>query len=263
MASRTRSADDIPPRYEHKFLLTLGQAEEVRRIIAPFCTLDPFSARSPDRRYRVTSLYLDTPHLGFYRAWELTAPRRFKLRVRGYGERLGDSPVFLEVKERISDTILKRRTVVDAREWLSRARDGAGETPAERDFAARRDRFRCVPALLVRYEREAWKGAWDAYARVTFDGHLQFQPCDRWTLEGDGGPWRPLDDVENVGEPDPRILLELKFERDVPRWLVGLMRNLELDRRGFSKYGTGVRQVFDPARRLDAARREAVTSDRF
>lgn len=261
-----RFADDIPPRYEHKFLLTSGQAAAVRRMIEPFCTLDPFSARAADRRYSITSLYLDTPHLGFYRAWELAAPRRFKLRVRRYGAALGDSPVFLEVKERVDDTTIKRRAIIDARDaassWLARARDGAGGSAAERDFAARRDRYRCVPALLVRYEREAWKGTWDAYARVTFDAHLQYQACDRWTLDGDGG-WLPADDPTATGEEDPRILLEIKFERDVPRWLVGVMRNLELDRRGFSKYGTGVRQVFTPSERLDAARREATTPDLF
>lgn len=257
-----RSADDIPPRYEHKFLLTMGQAAAVRRMIEPFCTLDPFSARSPDRRYAVTSLYLDTPHLGFFRAWELAAPRRFKLRVRRYGEALGDSPVFLEIKERVDDTTIKKRTIVDPRDWLARARDGAGHGRAERDFCARRDRYRCGPALLVRYEREAWKGTWDAYARVTFDAQIRYQPCDRWSLDNDGA-WQAADDPTSTGEDDPRVLLELKFERDVPRWLVGVMRNLELERRGFSKYGTGVRRVFSPADRLDPAHREAVIPDVF
>jgi hypothetical protein len=258
-----RAADDIPPRYEHKFLLTMAQAEEVRRIIAPFCTLDPFSAKAASRRYRVTSLYLDTSHFGCFRAWELAAPRRFKLRVRRYGEVLGESPIFLEVKERIEDTSIKRRTILTAEDWLERARYGGGRSAAEQDFCARRDRFRCAPVLLVRYEREAWKGTWDAYARVTFDAHIQYQACDRWTLMGDGGDWGASDDLVSVGEDDPRILLELKFERDVPRWLVGLMRNLELDRRGFSKYGVGIKQVFDPVLRLDPDNRESTTTEPF
>jgi hypothetical protein len=261
--SAARSPDDIPPRFEQKFLLTMAQAEAVRATIAPFCVLDPNSAASPTKRYLVTTLYLDTPHLAFHRAWELTAPNRFKLRIRRYGEKLGDSPVFVEVKERVQDITVKRRTIMKPDDWLSRCRDGGGQSRAERDYCARRDRYRAQPTLLVRYEREAWKGVLEAYARVTFDSHLQFQRTDRWSLEGDGGAWLPVDDPLAVGEEDPRILLELKFEREIPRWMVGLMRNLELVRRGFSKYGVGVRRAFEPDERLDVQKRESAVTRAF
>lgn len=243
-------------------MLTAGQAAAVRSMIMPFCSMDPYSARSPTRRYSITSLYLDTPHLGFFRQWELAAPRRFKLRVRRYGERVGDSPVFLETKIRIGDTTVKKRAVLEPRHWLETARDGGGKSALEQDFCARRDRYRCQPTLLVRYEREAWKGARDAYARVTFDAHLQYQPCALWSLDGDG-PWLPVDDGVSAGEETPRVLLELKFERDVPRWMTTVMRSLELERRGFSKYGVGVQKAFSPALRLDAAAREPRVPDVF
>ncbi len=263
-----RHADDIPPRYEHKFLVPLWQADEIRRQIEPFCVMDPFSKKSPTGSYLVTSLYLDTPHLGFYRQWELGAPHRFKLRVRRYGDEMGESPIFLELKERVEDMIMKQRTIVDIHEWVDRARFGAGKSDKERAFTVRRDRYRAQPMMLIRYERQAWKGANEAYARVTFDARVQYQRTDTlpnqgWTLEGDGGGWGASDDVDTVDEPDPRILIEIKFERDVPRWMVNVMRSLEMVRRGYSKYGTGCRSIFDAAKRTDVMSREAIVPDAF
>lgn len=261
-----RHADDIPPRYEQKFLVPVWQAEQLRRLIEPHCMLDPFSQRSPTSSYQITTLYLDTPHLGFYRQWEAGAPRRFKLRVRRYGASLGDSPVFLEVKQRNEDVIVKQRTVVSAHDWLARARDLGGTTEQERAFTVRRDRFRAQPMALIRYQREAWKGKLEAYARVTFDARVQYQsvsalPEQGWSLNGDGGGWGAADDLETVGEPDARLLVEVKFEREVPRWLVNAMRSLELVRRGYSKYGAGIRAIYDPAQRLDVMKRQALGSD--
>jgi hypothetical protein len=264
----TRHADDIPPRYEHKFLVPVRQADEIRHLIAPFCTLDPFSQSAPTHRYLVTSLYLDTPHLGFYRQSELAAPHRLKLRVRRYGDALGASPIFLEVKERFEDVTVKQRTLVTAKDWLARARGGGGLSAAERAFVVRRDRYRAQPILLIRYEREAWRGTLEAYARVTFDARVQYQRVDTlaeggWSLVGDGGGWGACDDVETLDETEPCILVEIKFERAVPRWMVGVMRSLELVRRGYSKYGVGVRFAFDAGRRLDVMKRESQWTNPF
>jgi len=40
------------------------------------------------------------------------------------------------------------------------------------------------------------------------------------------------------------VLLELKCTRDVPLWMVGLVRALELRRTGFSKYCSGVERLY-------------------
>ena len=254
-----RDPDEIPARYEHKFLINARQADNVRRIIRDFCDMDTFSAKAPGNRYLITSLYLDTMYLGCWNAWALAADRRFKLRVRRYGEKLGDSPVFFEIKERVVDVTVKPRAFIPPEQWLARARDGVGETRAEKEFCIRRDRYRLQPTLLVRYEREAWKGRNEAYARLTFDQRLQFQRCSDWTLDGEDKGWLAADDPVSMDADftGPLVLLEMKFERDLPRWMVHVMRAFELERRGFSKYGVGVRRTFARGELLDAARRES------
>jgi SPX domain protein involved in polyphosphate accumulation len=255
-----RDADAIPPRYEYKYLLNPAQAARARAMIEPFCVMDSFSAKAPGNRYLITSLYLDTPSLGCWNAWALAADRRFKLRVRRYGTKLGDSPVFFEIKQKVMDVTIKPRAFIAPEQWLERARYGTGESRAEKDFCIKRDRYRLQPTLLVRYEREAWKGRTEAYARITFDQRLQFQKCDEWTLDGDDKCYRAADDPVATGELGgaPLVLMEVKFERDLPRWMVHLIRSLELDRRGFSKYGIGVRRTFDRGELLDASRRESI-----
>ncbi|HEY4223719.1 MAG TPA: polyphosphate polymerase domain-containing protein, partial [Myxococcota bacterium] len=235
----------IPPRFEFKYLVPLRQVDVIRRMIEPYCVLDEFADKEPKKRYVITSLYLDTPTLGCWNAWNLGADRRFKLRIRRYGHKLGDSPVFFETKERVMDLTIKPRILVPPAQWLSRARDGVGQSADERDFCIRRSRYRLQPTMLVRYEREAWEGRIEAYARVTFDQRLQYQRCDAWTLEGDEGWYQAADDAVAFEDDDPRTLVEIKFEREIPRWMTHLMRTLELERRGCSKYGIGVLRTFN------------------
>jgi hypothetical protein len=262
MSEPLREAGAIPARFEFKYLVPVAQIPIIREMIAPFMRLDEFADREPRKRYLITSLYLDTPTLGCWHAWSLSADRRFKLRIRRYGHKMGDSPVFFEIKQRLMDVTIKPRILIPWREWLTRARDGVGMTADERDFCIRRDRYRLQPTMLVRYEREAWEGIGEAYTRVTFDQRLQFQRCDEWTLVGDEKNYSNADDPEAfetfADGGDTRMLVEIKFEREIPRWMTGFMRHLELERQGMSKYGVGVRRTFDRGLLLDAARREPI-----
>lgn len=56
----------------------------------------------------VNSLYLDSPHLDTFYDWVNANRNRFKLRIRFYDSH-PDSPVFLEIKRRVSSCILKQR----------------------------------------------------------------------------------------------------------------------------------------------------------
>ena len=63
-------------------------------------------------------------------------------------------------------------------------------------------------------------------------------------------------DVETVFDEGTSVVLELKCPaKNVPLWMVDLIRTFELKRRGFSKYSAGMAQVFrryefDPGSRM-------------
>ncbi len=253
-------SDEIPPRYEHKFLVGPALLDEFRARMAPFSTLDSNSAASADHRYQITSLYYDTPRLSFFEDSAIGVRKRFKLRVRRYGEKLGDSPVFFEVKHRIGDVIVKSRAFVPPSRWHQRLVDDHPDaSDNERDFRARLHGRGAVPTLLVKYSREAWKGEIDNYVRVTFDSKMSFATVDPTRLErlDSDELWEAADDAVAFDESDSLTLIEVKFEQTTPRWLSSIIRDLGLVRRGFSKYSMGVRRTFGVEGRFDVAARVA------
>ena len=51
-------------------------------------------------------------------------------------------------------------------------------------------------------------------------------------------------DVQNAYDSGTNVILELKcYTSFVPLWMIDLVREFQLRRRGFSKYMTGLRQV--------------------
>lgn len=253
--------DYIPPRYELKYLISESQAELVRASIAPFCALDRFSAQNPDRQYFIDSLYLDSPHLDFHRAKKERAYRRLKMRVRTYGEQ-ADGPVFLEIKRKEGEVVLKARSRVANKQWSQRAQalpsntanDGDTEpetAAAERDFQMLLHRHNARPTLLVRYQREAYVSQVDSYARVTMDRRLQYQPIASWSLLGNTRQWSAADDVTAMHGLNQGLVLELKAEVAVPSWMLSLVRRLRVPRSGFSKYCTGVERLWGSPEIID------------
>ncbi len=256
--------DDIPPRFEHKYVVPTALAAAFRERLGDHAELDSNSATSPDHRYLVTSLYYDTAGLDLFEDAQQGVRTRFKLRVRRYGEKLGDSPVFFEVKHRVGDVVRKSRAFVPPLRWYRRLVDDHPDAKeAEIDFRARVLARRCQPTLLVRYAREAWKGHIDNYVRITFDTRLEFADVDGLSAGVRDGEleswaqWRPADDAVAFDDTESLVLIELKFEHAVPRWLTAIVRDLGLRRQGFSKYGVGIARTFGRSGGLDVARRIA------
>ena len=102
-------------RYECKYLITEQQAARVRAYVLPYVELDPFAARSPQGRYQISSLYMDSDTLRLYHETLGGVKDRFKLRIRAYSDRYED-PVFFEVKKRCDRVILKERAHLSQRQ---------------------------------------------------------------------------------------------------------------------------------------------------
>ena len=232
-------------RREYKYLVSEDTAERIRRHIAGFCVVDPHAADTGGR-YVIDTLYLDTPRLDTYFATIDDASDRYKLRIRTYPSAGSGGPVFLEVKRRVSDSIIKTRGWFPG-DW-PRLLDGDASALAQIAPKNRRaiDNFLChhrylpfAPAALVRYEREPYFSLVDDYARVTFDRSLAFQPAsqlnlipsdERWTYVDDAGSQRSGYDARSA------VLLELKFTNVVPHWMRRMVHTLDLQRLAFCKY---------------------------
>src|SRR5690606_4301853 len=172
----------------------------IRRAIQPWCTPDAHNGSAPSGGYPIYSLYLDTPGREFYHAWRRGDADRVKLRVRSYDD--PSLPAFLEMKRKTVDVIAKERvtidpvTVEDAVAGFGRPLADTAEAWAILDrFAHFASRTGAEPVSAIRYEREAWVGGDDHYARVTFDRHVSVRPPNGFALHGDEGEnWLPIDE---------------------------------------------------------------------
>lgn len=244
----------IPPRRELKFVVDMETAARLREHLQRHCHLDIFSASAEGHRYGLTSLYFDTHNLDLYRQGVDGAQRRFKLRIRRYDR----GPTIAEVKHRIGDIIVKRRrqlarrgergpaTMADLEALLDDAPERHRHNNETEDFVARTVALQAEPSLLVRYRREAWTADNEHYVRVTFDSKLRVAPppADGGIDYGDDDTlWEYIDDDVAFAHRGPLVLVEVKVEDQVPRFLAAAIRDLGMQRVGFSKYATGIRHL--------------------
>jgi hypothetical protein len=241
-------------RREFKYLIDARTVAGIREAVRPFCSLDPYAAGSPTRRYTIDSLYLDTSGLSLFWANDHEKVDRFKLRIRTYPES-PTSPVFFEVKRRFNDVISKSRGKVARDQWAALAADPAAPIPAnvtgkdrmavERFLALARS-MHVRPFTIVRYQREAYVSRVDDYARVTFDTNIRAWATDKMSYEAPTRGWRALDDaVAQRGRGFASLtVLELKFTSAVPIWMSRMVERFGLHRGAFSKYGNSIRAYY-------------------
>lgn len=197
----------------------------------------------PDGTYRISSLYFDTNRFDLFWANDREQKDRFKVRARTYPGK--NSPTFLEVKRRYQDVIIKSRGAVPAKDWQELLKHGSGEALAQLAPGVRKaaerflgavHRHHLGPVMLVDYEREAYESTLDSYARLTFDRKIVCQRKETLDLAPHPTLWRPVDHRVQTRTSENICVLELKFERRPPPWMVALVRRHELVRYSFSKY---------------------------
>ena len=230
-------------RFECKYLVSEGLAQEVRRYASPYLEVDYFASQHQSRCYPVHSLYLDGPTHELYQTTLKGLKNRFKLRIRGYDAR-PESPLFAEVKRRSDRVIRKRRALISrpmARAMLRGVAMPEGSPDGGLDFAEFRSlsaRIAARPAVYVSYLREAYEAAGPEPVRLTLDRGLRNAPA---------GGAAPFDFDRQAWAPTPcdQVILELKYTDACPRWVEGLVQTFQLDRCSVAKYVLCLERSFE------------------
>jgi hypothetical protein len=236
-------------RYEIKYLVDRSMVDELRHELAARMDLDAYAAGGG---YGVWSVYYDTPQLRFY--WEKIEGLRFrrKLRVRHYGDRFtvdDDTPVFVEIKQRVNRVTQKRRVRVpyhqarelcDQRQMIEYPWTGHGFLEEVLGLVNGLD---LRPVAMTGYQREAFVGRdADVGLRVTLDHRVRGRDRD----------FHLGAEAENrLIIPASRAVLEVKANDRVPYWLTDLTakRNLSVVRvskycQSVEAFGRAPRSVF-------------------
>jgi len=235
-------------RYEAKYIIPRQLVEPIKDFIKPYCHLDKHCLKFGGHYY-INTLQLDSPTLALHRAKELEAIYRFKLRVRTYGKPPGYAPVFMEIKRRYYDRIIKSRACIPFDQWkpgiLKKHVDelnlkSVKEREAFREFIRLMHEIDAEPKVYVRYKREAYAGIFDHYARLTFDSQLCYQPVFDMYNWGGTGRFISMDSGIVRHRNDSPLVLELKCTEQVPTWMIELVQEFNLVRCGNCKYSTAI-----------------------
>ena len=103
-------------RFEAKYIIPRQVVEPIKAFIKPYCEMDK-NCEAAGGRYFINTLQMDSPSLSLHYAKEWEAAHRFKLRVRTYGKPAGKAPVFLEIKRKYFERVIKSRACIPFSEW--------------------------------------------------------------------------------------------------------------------------------------------------
>jgi len=235
-------------RFEAKYIISRHLIEPIKAFIRPYCEMDPHCAKAGGSYY-INTLQMDSPALSLHHAKEREATHRFKLRVRTYGKPAGDAPVFLEIKRKYFEHVIKSRACIPFHEWkpgvLDKQTDelnikSVKEREAFHEFVRLSREIDARPLVYIRYNREAYTGLFDHYARITFDTKLCYQPVFDMYNWGGNGRFISMDSGLVRNRKESSVVLEIKCTEQVPSWMIALVQEFDLIRCGNCKYSTAI-----------------------
>lgn len=232
-------------RFELKYIVPIKAAEKFKQALSAY--LAPDEHGDSCGSYYLSSLYYDSPDYRFY--WEKIDGIKFrrKLRIRHYENSQPldeDTPVFVEIKQRLNRVTQKRRVLLpfgDALRLCNQRQmpgpDSFQHNPSDgavlEEIAGMLWENNLQPASIVSYSRQALIGGqYDVGLRVTFDKDLIYRQAgaDPFLLgligESGGLPLFPAGTV----------IIEIKVNERIPYWLTELVAMHDLSLMRVSKY---------------------------
>ena len=211
-------------RYEIKYLLTNEQRDRLRILMDRYMVADEWGPST------VCNVYYDTPSRVLVRRSAEHPDYKEKVRIRSYGIRKPDAPLFLELKKKYDGVVYKRRCTISAdRAQALLAGKGDPQTQIERELDFTCKRYGGLePAFFIAYDREAFYAKDDHEFRMTFDRRVRTRDYD---LRLDVS-----DEAEQLLDDD-LTLLEVKAGGAIPLWLVEFLSGEGIYKVRFSKVG--------------------------
>jgi SPX domain protein involved in polyphosphate accumulation len=237
------------PRYEFKYIISLDEMRAFQNRLDGVMELDP---NAIDGGYHVNSIYYDTQDLSCYYEKIDGEKRRFKVRVRWYGELekesdLSSLSLFAEIKHRNNDTNFKNRLKLPGK-YLPGFSENQQQLLRLSQYAEKKDLLEAttiehivsqrlfMPLNIVSYHRKAYLCRINPQLRITFDTSLRaFGTKNILNVSSSNGITVLPKDI---------CVLELKFNWAIPLWLLEITREVGLNLRRFSKYAAGLEKLY-------------------
>ncbi|MBR2256630.1 MAG: polyphosphate polymerase domain-containing protein [Blautia sp.] len=201
----------------------------------------------------IQSLYYDTPDYLLIRQSLERPGFKEKLRLRVYGEASSLSSAFLEMKRKYKGVVYKRRTMLPLRTAMNmpdtlEMPETAGQIGKEIIWMMKR--YRPVPAVVIRCDREQWVHSDDPGFRITFDRNIRFRNRN-FDLRAKEYHI-PLTDAG-------QRLMEIKTGSAMPQWLARVLWETGARHVHYSKYGLAYQRIIQDQRSIERGERACST----
>lgn len=228
-------------RYEFKYFLNSQISNEIFSQSLYFMNIDNYAIKN-NNEYFVRSLYFDNDdYSNFFEKVDGVKIRK-KFRLRSYDKNfLSKNPIFLEMKGRVHDRIIKKRVLINRNDIkyfetlknLETLNQKYGYNSLINEFVYDVKKKNIKPKIMIDYNRKPLINKFGLYFRLTFDSNLVTNRRNYL-----------FDDKEKFSLPlkykPGNSILEVKFERSIPAWFHRIIQSYNLNRRSISKYVLGI-----------------------
>jgi len=221
-------------RIEHKYLLLPTIAERLKKYLSRFAEMDIANKKNNNQAYFVKSIYFDSPTLTFAQEKIEGCSDRIKIRVRTYAEDENNTNLFLEIKGKKGERIYKQRERIT--------------------FLELQSLMRCDLEFLLAKEEDFFKRVWfwfsyyhlspkvkNSYERISFVDHLV-----NCKVSFDSELRANAVNAQSFLQKTPlngMVVMEVKFDKHLPKYLAEMISQNELKRVSVSKYLLSVQAI--------------------
>ena len=231
-------------RHELKYVIDLSEADRLFEDALQYCDWDPHVTDT--HSYEIASIYYDTDDLRFYYDREESVGYRRKIRLRSYNREGKSVALFIEIKEKHKQFVLKKRInlrspdildryerhdVIPLEEVLTELED----TAEAREMRYLEDRLHLFPVVNIRYHRRPLIPKYENDMRITLDTRI--------TAGGENLAQYDDDSEESIIEPHQGVF-EVKTNQSIPMWLQAILRRYAITQTRYSKYCLGVDKIY-------------------
>jgi len=222
-------------RFEFKYIITPTEATIIRNMLLKFGMQHDPAASKENHTYTVNSLYFDTPRVEDYADKAGGFLERKKVRIRIYTPKLTrETPqIWLEKKEKYEMLISKRRTPLTYDSYNALVSGSYLSAIKGKDEFYDLVRESMRPHIEVRYLREPLIWPQQSNLRITFDAQIEAAKNSDLRLT------RLFQKVL-----PGKVVMEVKFLGALPYWYHKILKEFNLERTAFSKYGRSVETIY-------------------
>ena len=224
-------------RYEYKYLVNLEKLDQLRNDFSPYLEYDQYSKVNETNDYTVRSIYYDTNTMKFYRDKIDGIKNRKKIRIRTYNSPQDQNPIFLEIKRKYGNKIIKNRSMYNAKLYnnLIKQRCIISAINSQKNKCENSEKFMhnvlinsLIPTALISYEREAYFSKINNSLRITFDKNIRYSIYPELN--------KFFNDSELQNTLEGFFILEIKFNDGFPNWISDIIQKHNIVRKSLSKY---------------------------